>query len=131
MTRFGLTILGKATMKNTYVCRPVFLKYALFLAVAVVAGTAFGLSPSPDPEALKSFFSEASQSQIAQAGFFFTMAAWLHAGQVKKEIRKNFEALTTSIDKVADAFREDLKAQGERLDNLALRVHNLEEKQPV
>lgn len=79
-----------------------------------------------ETETLLNFLSEASRNQITQAGFFFTMAAWLHSGRVKKEIKENFKGLTDSIDNVAKAFKEDLKAHSERLDNLSRRVHSLE-----
>jgi hypothetical protein len=77
--------------------------------------------------------SAASQSQIAQAGFFFTLAALIHSGRMKKEIRLNFEGLTVAIDRVSSALRDDLRKHGERLDthgkhldNLTGRVDNLE-----
>lgn len=100
---------------------------ATAVALVAIAGVTAGFTPESADVVLK-LFSEAAQSQIAQTGFFFTVAAWLHAGRVKKEIRENFASLTLAIDKVADAFREDLKVQGARLDNLALRVTSLEEK---
>jgi len=98
------------------------------ISLVVISGltAGFATEAGPDPETLKSFLSETAQSQIAQAGFFFTIAAWLHAGRVKKEIKSNFETLTTAINKVADAFREDLKVQREMLDNLKTRVQTLE-----
>lgn len=98
----------------------------LVLATIVIATAGFATPENTD--ALVTLFSEAAHSEIAQAGFFFTVAAWLHSGRVKKEIRENFVSLTMAIDKVADAFREDLKVQGARLDNLAARVTSLEEK---
>lgn len=98
-------------------------------AVAVIfllSGFTYGASPEHVEPVLK-LLSDTAQSQIAQAGFFFTVSAWLHAGRVKKEIRENFSLLTNAIDKVADAFREDLKLQSARLDNLASRVQSLED----
>ena len=109
-------------------------KLALILSVfAGLVGFAsgMGISPTPDQvEALSKLFYEATQNQITQAGFFFTLAAWLHAGRVKKEIRENFDSLTTAIDKVALAFRDDLKAHAARLDNLCERVTSLESNKP-
>lgn len=90
--------------------------------------TSFSITPMYDMGPLVNLLSETSQNQIAQAGFFFTCAAWLHAGRVKKEIKLNFEALTHAIDKFADAFREDLKVQSAILNNLASRVQILEDK---
>ncbi len=77
-------------------------------------------------EQFTSTLSQAAQSQIAQTGFFFTLAAWLHSGRMKKEIKANFEALTTAINQVAAAFREDLQRHGDRLDNLDSRVQKIE-----
>lgn len=92
----------------------------------IVAGTI--IAPDIDPEQLKYIFGEAASNQIAQAGFFFTVAAWLHSGRVKKEIKENFSSLTQAINDVASAFREDLKAHSEQLKNLSSRVQSLEEK---
>jgi hypothetical protein len=86
-----------------------------------------------NPEAVAKLFGDVAHSQIAQAGFFFTVAAWLHAGRVKKEISLNFTHLTDAINKVSDAFRADLSKHSETLKNqstelaiLSLRVQNVE-----
>lgn len=86
-----------------------------------------------------SFFSQASQSQIAQAGFFFTLAAWIHSGRVKKEISKNFGALTAAINNVATTstaainnvattLSDELKSQAKILANHGQRLETLESK---
>lgn len=80
-----------------------------------------------DSSAIENFFGDAAKNQIAQAGFFFTAAAWIHSGRVKKEIKENFKSLTLAINQVAEAFKEDLKRHGDRLDNLSYRVTHLEE----
>ena len=104
--------------------------YAWPVALSAVFGgaaaTGFGLEV--DSELIKTVFGEAANSQIAQAGFFFTVAAWLHSGRVKREIKDNFQLLTLAINNVAESFREDLKKHGERLDNLSSRVESLETK---
>lgn len=103
--------------------------YVLVLpAIAGLVGFGTGVASPENADAVVKLLSETAQSQLAQAGFFFTIAAWLHSGRVKKEIRENFSALTQAIDNVANAFREDLKLQGARLDNLASRVSSLENK---
>jgi hypothetical protein len=91
-----------------------------------VALTAMASQSGIDHEIIKSFFGEAAGNQMAQAGFFFTMAAWIHAGRVKKEIKSNFLGLTTALNNIADSFREDLKKHSERLDNLSSRIENIE-----
>ncbi len=89
-------------------------------------GTGLGLFFAFDPATIMQIMSDTANSKIAQAGFFFTIAAWLHSGRVKKEIKLNFVALTEAINNVANSFREDLAKHGERLDNLAGRVEHLE-----
>ncbi len=103
-------------------------KKAIGLAVGVSgsAGVLWGL----DPEMVKHFLSETAQSQIAQAGFFFTVAAWLHAGRVKKEIGKNFTGLTNAISDVSTAFRQDLEELRKILVNHSNRLDNLESTKP-
>lgn len=97
-------------------------------AVAMGVGLITGLLGPGHAEEVYSSLSTAAQSEITQAGFFFALAAWLHAGRVKKEIKLNFASLTTAINQVADAFRADLRAHGLKLDNLANRVQSLESK---
>ena len=102
-----------------------------YIVMSVVSGwlvAGFTIAPELDSEQIKLIFGEAASNQIAQAGFFFTIAAWLHSGRVKKEIKENFSSLTKAINDVASAFREDLKAHSEQLNNLASRVQSLEEK---
>lgn len=104
-------------------------KYYKWVALAVLSGaTLVGFDTgSFDPDVLQSFLSEAAQSEISKSGFFFIIAAWLHSGRMKKEIKLNFEHLTTAITSVADALRADMKIHRDRIDNLAKRVEDLEE----
>lgn len=81
---------------------------------------------SLSPESLMHYFSSVTENKIAQAGFFFTMAAWIHAGRVKKEIAAQFSVVTDAINNVAQALRSDLAAHGQRLDNVTIRVESLE-----
>jgi len=99
--------------------------------ISVTGGTLAALAISYfnvdiDRAKVMTLFSDTASNQIAQAGFFFSVAAWLHSGRVKKEIRVNFVALTMAINQVADAFKEDLKRHGDRIDNLSFRVQTLE-----
>lgn len=113
--------------------KPFFSRWA-----ALIIGFASAALLSMSTEMLQSFvevMGEASRSQVAQAGFFFTIASLIHSGRMKKEIRANFEALTISIDRVSLALREDLRNHdhklsdhGEKLDNLTNRVDKLEIK---
>ena len=84
-----------------------------------------------DHEVLTKLFGETMSNQITQLGICFTIAAWLHSGRVKKEIRANFSALTTAINNVAESLKEDLKAHSDKIDNLTTRVQKLEDRKPM
>ena len=106
-------------------------KKALGVGAGVGVGTGIGagiyvLLGGSDLSQILNLASSAASSQIAQAGFFFTVAAWIHSGRVKREISKNFSSITDAINNVATALREDLQKHGERLDKLDKRVENLE-----
>jgi len=92
----------------------------------IAGGAGLGMFAISDPEAVIQGIMATANSQIAQAGFFFAVAAWIHSGRVKKEISKNFGAITEAINNVAAALRLDLQKHGERLDGISQRVDNLE-----
>lgn len=83
--------------------------------VAAAGGIASG---AITPDGVISLLSTTAQSEIAQAGFFFTLAAWLHSGRVRKEIRNNMEiftiAMSNSINNVADALKADMATKASR-----------------
>ncbi len=99
------------------------LLYSAVLTGGSLAG--FFVGSSVSPEDITAVFSETAQNQIAQAGFFFAMAAWIHSGRVKKEIKANFEILTNAINNVADSLREDLRSQSGQINNLSGHVSDL------
>ena len=103
-------------------------KSVLITVVASVIGLVAGVSTDspPDIEGIKSLFGEATQNELTKLAFLFTAAAWIHSTRVKKEIKENFTSLTTAINEVATAFREDLKNQGLIVNNLALRITTVE-----
>lgn len=101
------------------------------LGIAVGVSSSVGFLWGMDPELVKSFLSETAQSQVAQAGFFFTLAYWLHAGRVKKEISKSFTALIAAIDSVSQALRKDLEAQQKLLADHGKRLETLEKQKPI
>ena len=115
-----------------------FKRYCLFVAAGIgwflLGITALGADVVPiDSEIIKTLFGEAASNQIAQAGFFFLIASWIHSGRVKKEIKLNFAGLTEAINNVADSLKKDLKSHSEILgkqagsiDNLSLRVQYIE-----
>jgi hypothetical protein len=96
--------------------------------VAIFGGvvSTIGYQLSSKPELLQKFIGEAANNQIIQTGFFFTVAAWLHSGQVKNEIRINFQSLTEAINNVATSLREDLKKHSDELVKLSVRVQTVE-----
>lgn len=106
------------------------LKIAIGVLASVLAGFGVGAASNMglDLTSLTAFIGDTASNQIAQAGFFFTAAAWIHSGRVKKEISRNFVLLTDAINNVATTLRQDLEKHGKRLDNLTDRVENLEEK---
>lgn len=84
-------------------------------------------------ENLTDILSAVAGHQVTHFTFAFTMAAWLHSHQVKKEISNQFQKIVMSIDNVAKALKNDLDAQTHRLNQLetgvlvlAKRVDNLE-----
>lgn len=66
--------------------------------------------------------------QVTQFGIAFSIAAWLHAGRVKKEIRSQMESMIEAVDKVAKVLKEDLAGQASKLSELTTRVTTLETK---
>lgn len=71
--------------------------------------------------------------QATQFGLAFTLAALIHARQVRSEIAKQMSSVVESIDKVAKAIRDDLAKQSARIEmvetgvqKLNNRVENLE-----
>lgn len=68
-----------------------------------------------DPGVLSSLLGQALSHQVTQFTFAFSLAAFIHSGRVKKEIREQFSGLVDSIDKVRAALNQDLAAQNQRL----------------
>ena len=115
------------------------LAYMIGTTIASVA--AYGVIDPAHVEPLTKFLSESAQSSLAQNGFFFLLAAWIHGGRVKKEIRLNFSGLTEAINNVANTLRAEIEnhsekqtkvieQQGELLANVVGRVEVLEAGKP-
>lgn len=90
------------------------------------AGSMMAYRLFESPEMVSKLLGEAASNQIVQAGFFFTVAAWLHSNKVQKEIKSAFSSLTDAINNVATSFQEDLKKHSATLENLSGRVQNVE-----
>lgn len=88
-------------------------------AKALGVGSIGALIYSINPDWVSSFLNEALQLQVTQFGIAFTLAAWIHAGRVKKEIKFQVEAMTSAmteaINNVAVTLRQDLSAHAERI----------------
>ncbi len=84
----------------------------------MASGSVLGFFYGLDPDTVARYAGEIATSQIAHAGFFFTLAAWIHANTVKKEIATQFNSVTEAINNVAIALRLDLSAQGDRIGGL-------------
>ena len=68
--------------------------------------------------------SDLSQAQVLHYGFFFTLAALIHASQVRKEIKIQFSGLTTSIDNLTASMAK----HSSRLDSVEDDVKVIKEK---
>ncbi len=90
-----------------------------------------------DSSSISNILSQASQNELVRYGFFFALAAWIHAGRVKKEIKLNFVALTSAIQELGGALRADLESHrkilaehGQRLDTLEVNRKRARETPP-
>lgn len=86
-------------------------------------------------ETISSLMGEALGHQVTQFGIAFAIAAWVHAGRVKKEIKEQMSNVVAAVDNVASVLRQDLTHQSERighiedgLGKLTTRVASLETK---
>lgn len=72
-------------------------------------------------EGLKSFFSEALQTEFTRTLAIFSGAAWVHGRQVSKEIRKQ-------VGELIAVLQQDLEANKFFIAALTNRVNNIEVK---
>jgi hypothetical protein len=78
-----------------------------------------------DFESIQKLFGDALASQVAQFGFAFSMAAWIHSGRMKREIATQVASITTALNNLASALRQDLKSQSERIEKVEIGVNEL------
>jgi hypothetical protein len=50
--------------------------------------------------------SQASADKVTHAGLFFVLAAWIHARQVKKEIKSQMGSVVDSINHLGETFKK-------------------------
>lgn len=87
-------------------------KHSILVTLTLIASvTAYGFMDASSIDSMTSLLSQGLQSDYAKMSFAFTMAAWVHSGRMKKEIKANFTELTAAINAVASAFKKDLEAQ--------------------
>jgi len=60
--------------------------------------------------------------------FSVVLAAIVHSGVVRKEIKSQVQKVTDSIDGVADALKKELTTQGGRISNIEQGVVKLSER---
>lgn len=89
-----------------------------------------------NPEALALLFGDTFVKQMTLFSAAFSLAAWIHSGRVKKEIRIQMEPLTKAIVDLGAALREDLRVLSERtgkvedgLADLKDRINKIETKE--
>ena len=70
---------------------------------------------------------EALRQDVFKFGFAFTLAALIHASQVKREISKQFTIMADAFNNLANALRQDLSEQTKRIVKVEERVDKLTE----
>ncbi len=76
--------------------------------------------------AIQEYGSKALSHEVVQWGVALAIAARIHAGQVKGEIRAQIGNLSSSIDALGKALRDDLKSVNDRLLNVETRLEKVE-----
>lgn len=71
---------------------------------------------------------ELFQSEVSKMTLAFMVAARLHRSWVKKDMTEQFSQITQAINNVADTVSRDIALHSKRLDDLSVRVENLEKE---
>lgn len=79
-----------------------------------------------DVNSIIDLVSSAMSHDVTKWTIAFCIAAWVHSGQVKRELRKQFTVIATSMDNLGIAIRKDMSDQARRIENLTGRVDQLE-----
>ena|SRR5665213_734676 len=58
--------------------------------------------------------------QITQFTIAFSLAAFVHSNQMRKEIATQMSSVVASIKEIGEALKADLKAQSSRLENVEI-----------
>ncbi len=88
------------------------------------------------PEIIIGFLGEMAATEYAKTAGIFALAAWIHSGRVKSEIKAQCGPLTQAVREMGEALRQDLSVLSERtgkveegLSNLKNRVIIIETKE--
>ncbi len=73
-----------------------------------------------DPDVIMKYLSATMASDLTRQIFLFSLAAWIHSGRVKKEIKSQFETLTDAIHGVENKL-------GPAIQHLDFRITVLEQ----
>ncbi len=84
-----------------------------------------------DVDNLPALLNAALASQVTQFGIAFSIAAFIHAGRMKKEIAFQMSNISLAVNNLATALRQDLASQAERLAEVEVRVNNIENHKPT
>lgn len=66
------------------------------------------------------------QSEVTRMTIAFVIAARLHRGWVKKDMKEQFSIITKSIDNLGKVIGDGLELHSKRIDELTVRVDKLE-----
>ncbi len=75
-----------------------------------------------DFDSLPNLLSTAMGSQVTQFGIAFAIAAFIHAGRMKKEIASQMSQVVGAVNNLAQALRQDLSSQSDRISKVELDV---------
>lgn len=71
------------------------------------------------------FFGTAFSQDVTKWTCAFCIAAWVHSGQVKREMKKQFGFVVDSIDNLSVALRNDMNAQANRISSVENGVNKI------
>ncbi len=78
--------------------------------------------------AVSDLISKGLSHQVTQFTIAFGVAAYIHAGRVKKEIASQMSGITGAINSLADALKKELSEHSARIEKLTSRVDSLEKE---
>lgn len=77
---------------------------------------------------LTDFISPIIEHDVTKWTLAFSIAAWLHSGRVKKEIKTQFVGIVDSINNLGVALRNDMNSQSDRIINVEQGVNKLTDR---